>query len=145
MNDLEKMQVWLAACPHLEGAVISIDEMGAAPGSTGLYLQGMERLEQKEDLLGNKTAVCRYTFLLRRVLPACGEDNGNTLLDFQQWVQERSLLGQVPGFSDVPESESIRAEKGRLEKTAQQGTFQYVTTLTADFIKRYEETEYGKN
>lgn len=145
MNDLEKMQKWLAGFPDFSGLSIGIDHTDSQPGSLGLYLQGLQRLSQREDLLGNKTAACRYTFLLRCVLPAAGADNENSLLRFQHWVQNQSAQGQVPGFSDVPGEETIRAEKGRLEKTAQQGTLHYVVALTADFIKRYEVTEYGKN
>lgn len=145
MSDLEKMQKWLTDYPGFSGKGIEIDQTDPQPGSLGLYLQGIQRLSQREDLLGNRTETCRYAFLLRCVLPAAGADNQNLLLGFQHWVQNRSAQGEVPGFSDVPGKETIRAEKGRLEKTAQQGTFQYVVALTADFIKCYEVTEYGKN
>ncbi len=145
MSDLEKMQSWLAEFPEFSDKCIKADHLDPQPGSLGIYLQGMQEQNRKEDLLGNQKVACRYTFLLRLVLPAAGADNETLLLRFQHWVQSRSVSRQVPGFSDLPEKETVRAEKGRLEKTAQQGTAQYVVALTADFIKYYEESNYGKN
>lgn len=137
MQDLEKMQAWLCTYPQWQGAV-SVDYVDSKPGSFGLYFQGLEVLKRRQDVLGNREEDCRYTFLLRFV--AAGQDDAREqaqwLLQFQSWVQTQNALGNTPGFGDVPEKESIRAEKGRLEKASQVACGLYTVTITAEFTKK---------
>lgn len=135
MSDLEKMKTWLLSCPYIGTDVLHTEYTDAGPGSSGLYPMGMEVISQKEDLLGNRTVQCRYTFLLRQVVPENGTD-ADRLLQLQQWVQRAE---GAPVFGDVPSRERISAENGKMEKASQVGTALYAVTLKAEFMKEYKE------
>ena len=141
MEVLEKMQSWLLTFPQWEaGKLTFLDFTDGVPGNRGLFPKGEEILARKEDVLGNVTLSCRYHFALYRV--AAGQEdqteNARWLMKFQSWVQQQDSLGLAPKFGDMPQSEHIRAEKGRLSSRKQAGSALYVVTLTADFTKYYE-------
>lgn len=135
MEALEKMKSWLLSCPYLGADVLHIEKIDAAPPSSGLYPKGMEIVSQKEDLLGNRMLLCRYTFVLRQVVPENGVD-AERLLQLQNWVQRGE---NAPVFGDVPARERIWAENGKLENASQVGTAVYAVTVKAEFIKEYKE------
>ena len=137
MTDLEKMKRWLDLCPYLQADALYTDTTLAVPANAGLYPMGQEILRQKEDVLGIRKADCRDTFLLRCVLPE-GEKAAQLLMKIQNWVFSQNARGITPGFGS---RETVRAEKGRLEKATQVGTALYVLTLTAEFEKEYEGEE----
>ena len=138
MDVLQKLKQWLLCYPRWGEAQIYVDFLDSAPVNAGVYPQGLEELERREDVLGNVTASCRYRFMLYRMVTGQQDNEGNAewLLDFQQWVQQQSILGLTPRFGDVPAREQIRAEKGGLTAGTQITT--YTATLIADFMKLYE-------
>ena len=140
MNDLEKMRAWLLSYPKWSG-ILYTDYIDATPGNAGLYLKGLQMLEERQDVLGCRQVKNRYTFLLRRTVSGQEDAAGQAewLLEFQKWTQEQNAGGNTPVFGDVPQKETIRAEKGKLEKASQVGCGLYVVTVTAEFIKIYEE------
>lgn len=143
MNDLEKLRKWLLTYPNWsESGLLYVDYTDAVPG-LGLYPAGLEELGRQEDVLGNVTVKCRYHFALYRVTAAQEDktEDAAWLLEFQQWVQQQSALGLAPQFGDVPGTERLRAQKGKLKEASQAGTATYVVTLTADFTKIYGGNE----
>ena len=134
MTDLEKMKVWLDLCPYLQAEEMYTDTTLAVPANAGLYPMGQEILKETQDVLGNRRARCRYTFLLRCVLPE-GEAAAQKMMKIQNWVFTQNIQGMTPGFGG---RETVRAEKGRLESVAQTGTALYAVTLTAEFDKEGE-------
>ena len=138
---MEKIMDWLKTYPKWGDGEITADYLSPEPGSVALYQQGLQETERKSDVLGNLTIGYRCRFLLRRM--ACPGDLW--LEDFQNWVQLQSAQGLAPSFGDVPASERIWAENGKLVEVSQPGTGVYQVTLVVDFIKIYEEKDHGEN
>ena len=59
-------------------------------------------------------------------------------MDFQRWVQERSIRKQIPVFGDDPARETARAQNGALYAADEEGTAIYSVQLSFNFIKIYE-------
>lgn len=138
MEQLEVLCQWLRTFPAWGDAALHIDSLPAQPENAGVYPQGVEVLERKEDLLGNVRLHCRQRFELHRTVTP-GQDNARWLEAFQQWVQQQSALALAPRFGDDPAAEHIRGEKGRLKEITAAGTAVYAVTITAEFVKQYEE------
>lgn len=141
MDVLKRLQAWLTTFPKWEeGKLMYLDFTDGVPGNQGLFPQGQEVLQRKEDVLGNISLSCRYHFALYRVTAGQEDqqENARWLMEFQDWVQQQDAMGLAPKFGDVPEKSHIRAEKGRLSGRKQAGSAMYVVMLTADFTKLYE-------
>lgn len=139
MENLEKLKQWVVTFPQWEdGHLLYIDYTGAVPGNAGLFPQGLEELERRQDVVGNRTVRCRCRFSLYRVTGReNGEENARWLTDFQNWVQSQSLQGLAPTFGDDPRQERLWAQKGRLKDGSQTGTGVYSVELTAEFVRIY--------
>ena len=59
-------------------------------------------------------------------------------MDFQEWVQEMSILGKAPAFGDDPKSEKITAQNGVLYGADEEGTAMYMVQLAVTFTKKFE-------
>ena len=129
MSVLEKMTAWLKNFPQWEGN-IRLDGIDPAPGSLGLYPQGIKEVSRREDVLGNVWIRRRFTLMIYRV--TAGEDPA-WLLSLQDWVSRQNAAGLTPKMGDVPENETIRAEQGRLSAPNQTGTKRYAVKLTAEY------------
>lgn len=140
MDVLQRLKQWLMRYPGWGEAQIYVDYLESDPVNAGVYPQGLEELERREDVLGNVTVSCRYRFMLYRMVTGQQDNEGNAgwFLDFQQWVQQQSISNQAPQFGDIPGRERIRAEKGKLQEASQAGTGTYGVVLTVDFMKIYE-------
>lgn len=127
ISALEKLQAWLSAYPHWNGY----------PARICILPKGLEEISRREDVLGNALVSCRYYVNLFWEMESTGEDteNARRLLEFQNWVQEQSVLGLAPNFGDVASEERIRTEKGGYTPAAQIIT--YTATLVVDFMKGY--------
>lgn len=141
MEELEKIKAWLVTYPKWEGELF-VDYTKAEPGHFGLYPLGVQVLHRQEDVLGNRFARLRSTYQLRRVITghADGTVNAGWLLDFAQWVQSQSEMGLAPQLGTVSQTQTFRAEKGRLQKADQVGTAVYSIDLVAEYTKIYPET-----
>lgn len=137
MEYLEELRRWLQTFPQWGDAAIYIDDLAVRPQNAGLYPVGLEILEKKEDLLGNRSMRCRQRFVLYK-LSTPGQEASAWLLQLQQWVAEQSALGLAPRFGDVPAQEVIRAEKGALKERTAAGTAVYTVTITTEFVKKFE-------
>ena len=62
-------------------------------------------------------------------------------MDFQEWVQERSTLGEAPVFGDDPQRERVTAQNGMLYDAGDEGLATYMVQLTVRFIKRSKTTD----
>ena len=142
MTDLEKLRQWLRAYPGWEeNAALHTDHIDGLPGSYGLYPVGLEVLSRTEDLLGNVTARCRYTYNLLRCTAGQQDSpqEAQWLMEFQTWVLSQSAHGLAPQFGDVPAEETLRAEKGKRKEASQGSIGTYTVTIVAEFTKIYEE------
>ncbi len=139
MTELERLRQWLMTYPGWEDS-LQVDYSEDGPGNAGLFPQGLEELDRREDVLGNLLISCRYRFAICRQTAgqADGTDNAQWLLDFQNWVQQQSAEGMCPRFGDVPGRERMQAQRGALKEVSRVGTGTYTVTLIADFMKVYE-------
>ena len=129
MEYLEKMRAFLLGFPLWQGP-LETDCAGPKLGSSGLFPLGITQLNRREDLTGRVTARYQAEFALRR-WDARQASSAGWLLELQSWV-----MGQKsPGLGDAPETETIRAEKGKLVSASQSGMATYEVKLTMEFTK----------
>lgn len=93
MEILEKLRQFLLGFPGLEGE-LSVDFTQDGPGNSGLFPAGLTEVDRRVDLLGNTQLAYQCLFTLyKRMLP--GQDSAQWLLDFQNWLTERTDAVQV--------------------------------------------------
>lgn len=92
MEILEKLRQFLTDFPGLQE--LSADFTQDGPDCSGLFPAGLTEVDRHTDLLGNTrvTYQCLFT-LYKRLEP--GQDSAQWLLDFQNWLTERSDAVQV--------------------------------------------------
>ena len=129
MEHLQELKEWLAS---FDGwGLAAVDSTDAAPGSCGVFPMGQQVLYSREDVLGNAKKRLRQTYVLRKVAPR-GETAAGWLMDLQAHISENAHT--APRFGD---DQTIRAEKGRLEKAAQTGLGIYAVNLIVEFTKEF--------
>lgn len=145
MSDLEKVRKWLHQYPEINRiGAFRVDYYTEQPDNGSIDPSGLVELSRRSDILGNVTVENQYNFGLYFVLAKSPEDdvgakeNADWLLDFQQWIQEQSIRRKVPVFGDVPESETISAQNGKVEAADEEGTGIYSVQLSVTFTKIYE-------
>ena len=134
MEILETVRRWVAAFPGWGEAALHVDYISPDPENGALLSKGLEVLESTEDVLGNRKARMRCSFLLQRVEHAPGIADAEKLLALQQWVYESCAALQAP---QLGEDTRWRAEKGQLSGDKGPGTGLYTVLLTAEFTKHY--------
>ena len=127
MEQLEQLKVWLMGFPQWGDVQLTVDITEAQPGACGLFPVGMEALEGREDVLGNRHSRLRQSFLLRRNAVR-GVDAAAWLLAFSRWAVKNAAAAPVFGAR-----QTLRAEKGRLVNAAQTGTGLYEIRLTFEY------------
>ena len=145
MTALEKIRAWLATYPGYDIlSVFRVDYTDQIPSNGGIYPSGLVEVERRRDIMGNVAARNQLNFGLYYVFAkAPGDDAGATgnadwLMDFQECVQEQSVLGLAPAFGDVPGEERITAQNGVLYQADGEGTATYMVQLSVEFQKKYE-------
>lgn len=145
MSDLEKVRNWLHQYPEINRiGALRVDYYTEQPDNGSIDPSGLVEISRKSDILGNVTVENQYNFGLYFVLAKSPEDdvgakeNADWLLDFQKWIQEQSIRRNVPVFGDVPESETISAQNGKVEAADEEGTGIYSVQLSVTFTKIYE-------
>lgn len=139
MEILEKVAAWLESFPLWDGEKLTIDSIGPAPGSLGMFPMGVEEISRREDVLGNLETVNRLTLKLCRV------SNGNSalaahwLLALQDWVNRKNAAGQLPRIGDFPGRTRIQAKQGQLTAPAQTGTGRYALIITVEYVTTANE------
>ena len=145
MSALEKVRNWLLSYPkigRLQG--LRVDYYSAEPDNGSIDPSGLVEISRKPDILGNVAVENQCNFALYFVLAKSPEDdegatdNADWLLDLQQWIQEQSIRRQVPIFGDVPETETISAQNGKVDAADEEGTGIYSVQLSINFTKIYE-------
>ncbi len=146
MSALEKIRKWLLTFPEigrLQG--LRVDYYTTRPDNGSIDPSGLVEANRKEDVLGNVIVENQYNFVLYFVLAKSPEDdegateNADWLLDLQNWIQEQSIRRQVPIFGDIPHSETISAQNGKVDAADEEGTGIYSVQLSINFTKIYEE------
>lgn len=122
MEQLQQLKVWLAGFPGWASA--TVDTLDAAPGSCGVFPQGIEVVSSREDVLGNRYDRLRQTCLLRRAAPRCGDAAG-WVADFSRWLMKNAATAPQLGTR-----QQLLAEKGRLLSAQGAGAGIYEIRLT---------------
>ena len=145
MTALEKIRTWLMTYPQisrLQG--LRVDYYSEQPDNSSIAPSGLVEVSRSEDILGNVTVKNQYNFMLYFVLlkplgdDTTATDNADWLMDFQEWVQQQSILRKVPVFGDEPKKETVKAQNGCNEYAGIDGTGGYTVQLSVEFIKKYE-------
>ena len=133
---IESIKNWLLEWPGMarfDGLQVDFGDFGRE--NAGLYPQGLEELERSTDITGAVTVRnrCRFTlsFLLEKPAGDAG-DNAGWLLELQQWVQRRSLAGQVPRFGT--RTERLELRKGTLAQADE-----CMGSYTAELVVEWKE------
>ncbi len=148
MTALEKITDFVKRYP---GADIlqdfHIDYTDQIPANGGIFPSGLTEVSRKSDIFGNTTVVNQYNFGLYYVFEKAPGDgtgaagNADWLMDFQEWVQEQSVLGLAPVFGDVPRQERITAQNGVLYEAQDEGLATYMVQLSVQFVKLFQTTD----
>lgn len=143
MTALESIKQWISSYPgHDILSSFQVDYTDQIPANGGIFPSGLVEVERIEDILGNFTVVNQYNFGLYYVFSkASGDDvgaamNADWIMDFQEWVQEQSILGSVPRFGD--KTTSVKAQNGVLYETDEEGTATYMVQLSLTFKKQFQ-------
>ena len=148
MTALETMREWLTNSPfsdHLNN--FHIDYTDQFADNSGLVPSGLTEISRTSDILGNKTVRNQYNFALyTRLILSPGDDTGSMenaewIMDFQEWIQEQSVLGLAPTFGDDPKEETMTASNGSIYAADDEGTALYVIQISAQFQKHYWRTK----
>ena len=144
MTALEKIKDFIGQYP---GADIfrdfHVDYTDQIPFNGGVFPSGLVEVSRTRDILGNTTVVNQYNFGLYYVFEKSpGDDTGASenagwVMDFQEWVQKMSVMGNAPTFGDDPRAEKITAQNGVLYGADEEGTAMYRVQLSVQFKKRF--------
>ena len=145
MSPIKEIQNWLNTFPGIDRIQdLRIDYYSPQPDNGSIDPSGVQIISIKEDILGNKTVEKQYNFALYYVLAkepgddSGAESNAEWLLEFQEWVNEQSLLGLAPTFGDSPKTEQIKAQNGSVTQATMDGIAIYMVQLSVNFLKKYE-------
>ena len=145
MNALEKIRDFVAKYPgHEKLKQFYCDYTDKVPWQGGAFPDGLVEISRRRDILGNVKVENQLNFGLYYVFPFdAGDDAGATenadwLADFQEWVQEQSILRQALTFGDTPWREQIRAQNGTLYQNDEEGTAMYMVQLSVNYTKNYK-------
>lgn len=145
MNTLVTLREWLKTYPDF--AILDnfqVDYTDKLPGSAGVFPDGLVEIKRSKDIMGNVTVTNQCNFGLYCVFEkAPGDDvgasvNADWVADFQQWVQEQSVLRLAPTFGDDANRERITAQNGVLYAADEEGTAVYMVRLSVQYIKKYK-------
>lgn len=150
MNVLDMIRDWIATFPGYNILhQFSVDFTDKIPSSGGIFPSGLVEISRSADILGNVEVHNQYNFGLYYVFAKDpGDDvgaliNADWIMDFQEWVQDQSILGNAPTFGSDPSSERIQAQNGILYAADEEGTATYMVQLSVNFVKYYEVNTYG--
>lgn len=144
MTALEEITAFIRSYPgSYRFRDFHIDYTDQIPANGGVFPSGLVEVSRVRDLLGNTTVTNQYNFGLYYVFTkAPGDDagaalNADWLMDFQEWVQERSIRGEAPVFGDVPQRERVTAQNGVFYAVEGEGTGTYMVQISVQFIKQF--------
>lgn len=148
MTALEKIRGFIGSYPRADILRdFQVDFTDQIPANGGIFPSGLVEVGRKTDIVGNTYIINQYNFGLYYVFAkAPGDDvgaavNADWLMDFQEWVQERSALGEAPTFGDRPRQERIMAQNGALYGAQAEGLATYMVQLSVQFVKVFQTTD----
>ena len=145
MSALAKVRNWLKTYPQIDRLQqLNVDYYSTQPDNGSIDPSGLVEISRVTDIIGNTTVKNQYNFALYFVLAKSPEDdvgateNAEWLLDLQEWIQEQSLRRLAPTFGDMPDTETIVAQNGKVDAADEEGTGVYAVQLSINFTKIYE-------
>ena len=129
MEILEKLRQFLLGFPSLTD--LSADFTQDGPGNSGLFSGGLTEVERRRDWLGNTYVTCECLFTLYKRLEP-GQDSAQWLLDFQDWLAERT--------------DAVQVRKAKTQETSRLHCGLCTLTLAVRLQKDYaKEEQYADN
>lgn len=130
MEKLTELKRWVMGSGLVQE--LSVDSLGALPGDTGLFPEGVRLLWQRQDIVGNTTSRLREVFTLRRkAVP--GMTSAGWIIAFAQWLSENQSLAPVFGAQ-----QRIYTEKGSLASAASGGEGFYTISIIVEYTTNLE-------
>lgn len=143
MTPLETIKNWISSFPKYDILNhFQVDYTDQVPANGGIFPSGLVEVSRTQDATGNVLVHNQYNFGLFYVFEkAPGDDTGATInadwiMDFQEWVQEQSILGSAPQFGD--RTIAIKAQNGGMFEAENEGTATYMVQLSVIFEKEFE-------
>lgn len=143
MTPLETIKKWIADFPQYDILNhFQVDYTDHVPANGGIFPSGLVEVSRTQDVTGNVLVNNQYNFGVFYVFEkAPGDDAGATInadwiMDFQEWVQEQSVLGNAPQFGD--RTIAIKAQNGSMFEAENEGTATYMVQLSVIFEKEFE-------
>ena len=131
MKEINAVWQYLSRFPLWQDGTSAVDTVPAVPDGCGLFPQGMEVLQHRQDVTGGQKLRLRQTFLLRRrAVHTC--QSASWLLRLQGWVAENPPCELEPVFGS---GLTLHMEKGRMTQKQQTGTALYEGTIIIEYTK----------
>lgn len=146
MTALEKIREFVSSYPNANILQrFTVDYTDRIPvNNGGIFPSGLVEISRKMNIVGDTTVTNQYNFGLYYVLEKAPKDdegatiNAEWVMDFQEWVQEQSIMGKAPIFGDVPSKEKITAQNGILYDANDEGLGIYMIQLAVTYQKIFE-------
>lgn len=145
MTTLEIVRNWIATFPQYDIlSAFLVDYTDQIPANGGVFPSGLIEISRDQDVCGNVTVENQLNFGIYTVFEKPQNDdnaatiNAEWIMDFQQWVQDQSVLGLAPVFGDDPRKVVIKAQNGVLYSADIEGTATYMVQLSINYVKKYE-------
>jgi len=146
MSDLERIREWIKSFPGMPEDM-AIDYTHNNPINAGLFPQGRQEISRRKANIASEDVIVtnQYNLSLMPIfVKSPGDDeqatqNAEWVMDFQQWVQDQSIMGEAPTFGNYDtDSEIIRAQNGMFYNDRDSGVSAYTAVLTIQFKKYYK-------
>lgn len=142
VTPLETIKNWIATYPgHNILNDFCVDYTDQIPFNGGIFPAGLTEVSRIQDVSGDIIVQNQYNFGLYYVFEKSPGDetgaeiNADWLMEFQEWVQEQSILGKVPKFGD--KTTAITAQNGSLYDAGAEGTATYMVQLSVSYEKTF--------
>lgn len=148
MTAVDTIRQWIAGYSgHDILSEFSVDYMDRIPASGAVFPSGLLEVSRTNYVDGGVLVENQYNFGLYYVFEkAPGDDvgaekNADWIMDFQEWIQDQSLTGNVPLFGT--RTTAVRAQNGALYEADVDGMAVYMVQLSVTFEKEFEVNKNG--
>lgn len=145
MTKLEKIRQIIQEFPEYDILKeFRVDYTDQVPANAGIFPAGLVEVERRTDILGNTEVTNRLNFALYVVLnKSDGDDelatiNADWVLDFSEYIQERSIRKDYEPFGDIPARETITAADGHLYEATDEGLGIYAVEVSVQYVRTFE-------
>lgn len=145
MTKLEKIRQIIQEFPGYDILKeFRVDYTDQVPANAGIFPAGLVELERRTDILGSTEVTNQLNFALYVVLnKADGDDelatiNADWIMDFSEYIQERSIRKDYEPFGDDIQKETITATDGHLYQATDEGLGIYAVEIAVQYMRKFD-------